>query len=213
MPTTEIAIIPLVDGSNINDANNGAAIAVKECFDTVSEQADGVQQYYLGMQIEDPSMLVAMIDWDNAEKHQAWMKHPEYGPVNERIGAIFAAAGKVLHADFFPSGHLDKTIAAPVTEIALFYFDGAPPEDYIVGFVKALSILDKENDIISAAAGITHEELEYEGVKGKAAVVIFGWTSVDAHVAFRQTQTYKDNIGVLMRTAKKFEVKHVNFRK
>jgi hypothetical protein len=45
-----------------------------------------------------------------------------------------------------------------------------------------------------------------------AAATIFvgaiGWESVDAHIAFRDTATFKDNVALLRRGAKKIQMVH-----
>ncbi len=61
--------------------------------------------------------------------------------------------------------------------------------------------------VLGAAAGLSHEELESEGVKGTAAMLLIGWESVDAHMAFQRTQLFKDSVGLLPVTeAKRVEM-------
>lgn len=117
------------------------------------------------------------------------------------------------HADFKPAGALGKTFSAPVTEFATFYFDGGPPSDYMEGVEKLGKMLDdqKPEGYLGWAGGVTYEELEKEGVKGKAGVLTIGWQSVDAHMAFRETQMFKDNIHLLRSNSKKIVMQHVQF--
>ena len=61
------------------------------------------------------------------------------------------------------------------------------------------------------SAGVTYEEIEKEGVKGKAVVVAIGWQSVDVHMAFRKTEAFSKNIHLLRSTAKSIDMKHVVF--
>jgi hypothetical protein len=121
----------------------------------------------------------------------------------------------IHHVDFSPSdGALSKAFSAPVTEIATFYCDPEPIADWMSNAAKAAEWLDEqpaEAGYIggSAAWGITHEVVEREGVKGKAGVVVIGWTSREAHVAFRGTQTFGENIGLLRGEARGIEMHHV----
>ena len=117
------------------------------------------------------------------------------------------------HADFKPEGSLNKTFSAPVTEIAVFGFEGNPPEGYIDEVTKFGKILDEEKfeGYLGSSIGVTYEDLERDGVKGKAAVLAIGWQSVDVHMAFRESQTFKDNIHLLRSSAKSIDMNHVAF--
>ncbi|KAK1059663.1 hypothetical protein LTR12_002051 [Friedmanniomyces endolithicus] len=97
---------------------------------------------------------------------------------------------KPYHVDFRPFTAFIRATEAPVTEVATFYFEGSAP----------------------TAAGLSHEELESEGVKGTAAMLLIGWESVDAHMAFQRTQLFKDSVGLLPVTeAKRVEMHHTSF--
>lgn len=48
MPTTEIATVPLVSGSDIGDPNNQSAVVIKDAYDTISKQ-EGFQGLRFGM--------------------------------------------------------------------------------------------------------------------------------------------------------------------
>ena len=60
MPTTEIAILPLLPGAEIGDPNNPAAAVIKNSGDTLSK-TDGVQMVQFGMQVENPNQFQMMI--------------------------------------------------------------------------------------------------------------------------------------------------------
>lgn len=118
----------------------------------------------------------------------------------------------IHHVDFQPPSALPKALSAPVTEIATFYCSPAPGSDWLSNAAKAAEWLEKEASsagYTGTAYGITHEEVEYKGVKGKAGVVIIGWKSKEAHMEFRETQTFKENIGLLRGEAKAIEMHHV----
>jgi hypothetical protein len=112
-----------------------------------------------------------------------------------------------------PSPHQQQRYLVPLysagmsladsNQLATFYFDGSPPSSYIDDVAKFDKELQKADGYLGYAVGITHETVEHEGVKGKAAVLAIGWNSVDAHMAFRETQAFKDNIGLLRSESKK----------
>ncbi|KAL1747082.1 hypothetical protein HDZ31DRAFT_80776 [Schizophyllum fasciatum] len=210
MPCTEVSVLPLVAGSDLRDPSNPTAIVLKDCFDIVGRQ-NGFQQYFLGQTIEDAGKLVGFLDWDKVEDHLAWKEHPEYAGVGELISPIFPGGGRVFHVDFTPHEEFIKAIKAPVTEVSTYYFEDGPPADYLDKLFSLRPVVEKVDGIIASAAGITYEELEYEGVKGKAVVLVAGWQSAETHAAFKETAAYKENAALLQRSAKKQEVYHVAF--
>ncbi|SMY28711.1 unnamed protein product [Zymoseptoria tritici ST99CH_1A5] len=212
MPTTEIFIAALKPGSNIGDPSNEAAQTLKSVGDTLI-QTDGVQDIHFGMQVESPNTLQLLVTWDKLDSHKTFMSTPTYKPFVDRILALIDGAPSMIHTDLEPAASVAPALAAPVTEIATFYFGGEAPEDYISGVHKFRDILEKEKSdgYLGAAIGLTVEEVEREGHKGKGAVLVIGWESVEKHMAFRETGTFKENIGLLRNGAKTLEMHHVPF--
>ncbi|KAK3067256.1 hypothetical protein LTR53_015975 [Teratosphaeriaceae sp. CCFEE 6253] len=208
MPTTEIAVFPLKAGTDITDGP--AASVVKDTFDTL-RTIDGMQQINFGTHMEDPTQMQLMVTWDDIKNHQDFIKTDTYGPFLNRFLSLVDGDVSMMHADFKPEGALLKAFSAPATEIATFYFDGEPPADYLENVGKLGPVLEGVDGFLGSAVGITHETLEKEGVKGKAAVLAVGWQSKEAHMAFRDTQEFKDNIHLLRGTSKKITMWHVQF--
>lgn len=66
--------------------------------------------------------------------------------------------------------------------------------------------------MIAIAAGITHEEVEYEGVRGRAAVLVLGWESLEKHtVDFVGSAVYRDTIPAVRSESRAVEMRHVRF--
>lgn len=142
------------------------------------------------------------------------MTSSSYGPFMQRFGQVISDPTTVslTHVDFSSPGNLAKALSAPITEIATFYFDGAPPSDYGSGVEKAEHwIGGVGGGYLGLAWGTTHEEVERDGVKGKAAVVAIGWQSYEAHMAFRGREDFKEKIGLLRSSSKAVEMHHVAF--
>lgn len=154
-----------------------------------------------------------MQDWDAITKHKEFEKTETYGPFLQSFLSIVGGEGGIVHADFKPEGALAKCFSAPITEVVTLYFDGGPPDDYLDDVAKLTAKMKKENiqGVVGAAAGITYEEVEKDGVKGKAAVVLIGWESIDVHMEFRKTDFFKENMGLLRSNAKKITMSHVKF--
>ncbi|TKA71980.1 hypothetical protein B0A55_06992 [Friedmanniomyces simplex] len=196
MPTTEIAIMPLKAGADIGDYESPAASVLNNTFDTLRTM-DGMQQLNFGTQLEGPVEAAAH------DQSVDFMASEAYGPFMQRAGAIVDGEVSIVHADFKPEGALSKAFSAPVTEVATFYFHGEPPSDYVENVGKLDKTLQSVDGYLGYAIGITHETVEKEDVKGKAAVVTIGWQTKEAHMAFRETQAFKDNIHLLRSESKK----------
>ena len=74
--------------------------------------------------------------------------------------------------------------------------------------VKVVS--DNAGDQARTGGGVI-EDVEYEGKKGKGYVGLLGWESVEAHMSFRETQKFKDNIHLLREDTLGMEVHHTKF--
>ena len=211
MPTTEVATIPLTPGTSIGDPSNPGAAVIADVATTLRQQP-GFQKMHFGTSVETPSSLQMLFDWDSLQHHEAFVASDAYQPHLQRCATIMAGPVDIHHVDFEPAGALDTALSAPVTEIATFYCDGEPAGDWTSNAAKAGEWLEREAaaaGYLGIAYGITHEEVEYKGVKGKAAVIAIGWKSVEAHMSFRETQTFKENIGLLRGEAKAIEMHHV----
>lgn len=143
------------------------------------------------------------------------MAQDSYKPFLERFMGIAAGRPDIIHADMVPEGAVAKAFAAPVTEIATFYFGGEAPSDYLDKVLEFGKALEKEQPegYLASGVGITHEEIEKDGHKGKGAVLTIGWTSVDAHMKFRETETFKTGAPVLRNGVKTANVVHVAMMK
>ncbi|KAI9642241.1 hypothetical protein NHQ30_009043 [Ciborinia camelliae] len=78
-------------------------------------------------------------------------------------------------------------------------------EEKIAGF---LGVIDYGEVVEKIAKNKEAGEEE----KGKAVVLMLGWESREAHMAFRETREYKDHIGLLRKGTSGAEMFHVAFK-
>jgi hypothetical protein len=153
-------------------------------------------------------------DWNSVKAHQDFNNTPAYPAFKERFQTFSGGPPRIIHVDFKPEGALDKAITAPVTEVATFVFgpDGVP-SGFGAGVEKFGAAIEAGSipGFLIATYGFALEEVEIDGKKGKAAVLAIGWDSVDAHMQFRETQTFKDNIHFLRDGVAAAEMHHVQF--
>lgn len=120
-----------------------------------------------------------------------------------------AARPTFAHIDF--EGDLAGALKAPVTEVATFYFQGGTPENYLQGVKDFINLCVKETPdqkLYGFATGITQEELERDGVKGRSGVLVVGWESVESHMEFRKTKVFQENRESMRQGAGAIEVHH-----
>lgn len=118
------------------------------------------------------------------------------------------------HVELKPFDDLEQALDCPVTEIATLSFSGEPPAEYLNVFseFRAAAVDEKGCGLLASAGGITQEEVESNGSKGKAAVFVAGWRSVEAHKDFQNTNTFKEHMPKMMHWIDKVDVCYVSFR-
>jgi len=204
---TEIALLKLKPNTNLNDIGHASTVW-QDSLATVLEQ-DGAQRAYWGIAEEDPNMLRLFIDWDSVDAHKKFMSSEAYGPFGEKLMSILDGIEGLYHANMTPhppSAALSDT-TSPATELLTAFF----PKDYsqaqmdkFESDIKKLVQAIEENgaDSYTASAGGWCVEDEVTSPanaehKGKAYFAALGWKSVQHHLDFRNTATFKDNIHLL----------------
>jgi hypothetical protein len=125
------------------------------------------------------------------------MKVPEYTPYVQRLYTILESV-HLHHVLPTPSPPSVFGIA-PVIEFTTFY-EAYP--DFKESAGKFIHACGSPEGFVGFAYGETVEEVGRhaggeEGKKAKAVVLTIGWKSVDAHMKFRETETFKNNIGLM----------------
>ncbi len=158
-------------------------------------------------------------DWDSVQAHKDLIASPTYGPFAKHLMTIIDGHISLSHANFDPHPPSAALSGAPVTERFTVYFSADTPEAKIKSFdenvSKFLKVLKEnaENGFKAVAVGWVVEELDHEGVEGKAKALtgVIGWDSVEAHLKFRETPAFKENAGLLSEGVKAAEIHHVKF--
>jgi hypothetical protein len=138
---------------------------------------------------------VCNIDWDNFECHKRFMDAPEYKPFLEKLNRIFARPPKLVH--FLPTPFPPSILAkAACTEMAMFY---QTSDEFLGSVKKFLECLPGVDGYVGNCFGGVMEEIEKEdgSGKGKAVLLCIGWTGLEKHMAFRETEGFKANVPLL----------------
>ena len=145
------------------------------------------------------------------------MAEPVYGPFGKHLMSIVEGPLTMYHANLNPhppSAAVSST-SSPVTECLTCYFSSQDPsfEKNFDKFVAAVS--EDAEGVKAAAGGWLVEDVEHEkigsGKKGRAFVGFLGWESVEAHMKFRDTDAFNENIHLLREGPVALEVHHTVF--
>lgn len=118
---------------------------------------------------------------------------------------VFERPQFTKHVDFKPFP--PSALKSPVTEIMLAYF----PSDISAEGKEAAServaqFIEKGLNKCADVQAVNHGwgvENDFpvrggeEGHRGNALVALIGWPSIDAHTKFRDTEAFKENVGLL----------------
>lgn len=213
--------MPLQPGVDVDDPSTPIGKVVSDTIATLRQQ-EGYQRIYKGFRVESPNILQVYVDWDSIDSHTKFMGQPYYGPfVKNLLSAVDGEMG-ILHVEFNPhppSAAVGET-SSPVTEVVDHYFvadlsdsEKSAFESNLNKFVKVLE--ENAEGYKGFAGGWIVEEQEHEDMDGKAKVwhSCIGWESVDAHMAFRETKAFEENVYLMRPESKKaVTMHHVKFQ-
>ena len=72
------------------------------------------------------------------------------------------------------------------------------------------AIVDAEG-LVAEAHGWVVEEITYNSMKSNAFVLFMGWDSVEKHMAYRETTSFKESIHLVRDGVRGLEAHHVKF--
>jgi len=100
------------------------------------------------------------------------------------------------HAEFRTP--FSTAAVTPIVEMLTLYFPGDIDQGNVDATLTEFiqTIVDNAKGFLGYTSGWIAEEVEHERVEGKAKAYAgaIGWESLEAHMAYRETQTFKDDI-------------------
>ena len=94
-----------------------------------------------------------------------------------------------------PDGGVSEALSAPVTEVATFYYDEAPPETSFEGAKTLIEALQNDGVKFQGwAFGTTHEVIERDGFRGKKPlkIILIQWTAATLLCGLLGTETFAE---------------------
>jgi len=206
---TEVCYLTLKPGVELE----GSSESAKVWADTIAtwQQQEGYQRLFYGRTLGNPNLLMLMIDWTSQSAHEDFIKTPAYHPFLTHLQTIMESA-HFHHINPTPSPPAILGLA-PVIEFVTFFNIAPSFPANIQNFVDGIR---QPKDYKGWAYGETvedvrkHAEQDKEG-GAKGLVLFLGWETVDAHMAFRQTEVFKQNVGFLREGNQGSELFHVKF--
>ncbi|KAF2704235.1 hypothetical protein K504DRAFT_442302 [Pleomassaria siparia CBS 279.74] len=226
-PVAEIVKLTLREGVDISSSTTTTGggenqDVITEGLKTIRSQP-GCMAVWWGSRIETPGIVQMVIEWETLASHAAFEAQPSYPDFRKSISGLLSAAPEIFHIHLSPSAPFSTPGSAPVTEcVNMLFPKGYSPAAYTSNwksFCTEGAELAKEAR--GAAGAWSIEEVKHEGVwneeengeEGPTFVAFIGWTSVEAHTKFRETDDFAKIIPYLRDGPKGVEVCHVAFKK
>ncbi|KAK8023813.1 hypothetical protein PG993_011879 [Apiospora rasikravindrae] len=213
-PVTELVDFALPPSADLESAFPAAV--------TTLTQQPGCRGARYSRHHEDAAKLTLYVDWDSVAAHEAFCaKSDIYSPFFASLAPLSTTAPSPYHVAFNPpaTGVLD---VAPAVEVLHLHFPadyGAEKQEVVlktIGEFFAISekAAGKEGmDLLvgTPAVGWAVEEREFKEDKGRVLVVMIGWKSVEAHMQYRDTDAFRESIGMIrgLEAMKGISVYHV----
>ncbi|KAL4732722.1 hypothetical protein ACLX1H_001741 [Fusarium chlamydosporum] len=204
---TEFAYVTLNEGVNMFD-DSAAAKTCQNVIETALKQP-GARRVYTGTEVEDPSRLWLFLDWDTLEDHENYPKSADHGPIIESLKPLVSfekSINKHVTLNPFPPEDVLDRARSPVTEVLVAFF----PSDYSVASRAAATRRLEQFAGQALKASPDWRGISYgwsvendvpirgdESNSGSMLVAFIGWPSLEAHQKFRETDDFKQNIGLL----------------
>ncbi|KAJ0375681.1 hypothetical protein COL26b_006188 [Colletotrichum chrysophilum] len=222
MGFTEFSYFASKSGAPFPDPDTPEGKDIKHMLETAAAQP-GAGRIYWGHAVEKPHRQWLFLDWDSVEEHLAYRTTPGHDVVAKSMSSYLDwTDGYIKHIVTKP---WPPTILAeaPVTEVLTLFFPAELEEPAKEDLSKQLEVfkvkaLDTSSDSKGIAYGWSKEnDVPITGEDGKAGnllVAFIGWPSVEAHLKFRETEAFRDNIGLLreMKGIVKLGIFHVACR-
>ncbi|KAK7546698.1 hypothetical protein IWX49DRAFT_421124 [Phyllosticta citricarpa] len=216
---TENAIIPLRPGVDLESADSPDAQAWRQTLAILAEQP-GCVRLATGRQVENPDVMQMLVEWTSVQDHANFMAAPAYEPFFNNIKSIMSPTAAPILTHHTLSTSSSSLTSAPVTELVSFYFPPSfaeatwetPLQSFASAAAQHAQGLRGSAHGWSVESDVEHASLTEVGGKGKVCLLVVGWESIDAHMAYRHKDAFRETIGGLRALASGVEMHHVVFK-
>ena len=207
-PVTSIVILPLKEGVDTQQLSIPASDlhrSMHNLMDTILA-APGVRTIYWSVEVENPSRLRLLAEWDRGHEHVMSQTIP--ADKSTQFGQYLSGEPVEYHVTFSSPPDILGNEHTGATELLTVYFPADLSQELkddfhnrMVKLGEAIKSGAKPGQYTGSVGGWTVEkEVPFHDGSGEglAYICLIGWESVEAHMDFRGTQAFKDNIGLLL---------------
>ena len=207
-PVTSIFSLALkegIDAQQLSDPSSDAGRSMHQLLESILS-APGARQIYWSVEVENPSNLRLFAEWDLEHADVVSQTIPTDG--SNQFGQFASGEPVEFHVTFASPPDLLGNEKTGATEFITFFFPSdLSPElkddfhDRMVKLGAAVNDNGTPGQYTGSVGGWSVEkEVPFHDGSGEglAYVLFIGWASVQAHMDFRGTQAFKDNIGLIL---------------
>lgn len=206
-----IATIPLKSDIVINDKSSKLHQTVGEIHAMLKQQ-NGFRSGYYGTEVENPSILQLVIDWDNDDYRKSFERSPARVSMSKNFDSISSGPWQLYH--FYPTPSQTSIFgSAPIVEMVTFYNVQPYYISNIEKFIAGAFAGDVEGNLGHIFGPVVEQIEKLEGgSKGPAVMACYGWAFQGAHVKFFQSDACKQYMSYVMDGAESFEFHQTIFK-
>ncbi|PVH93542.1 hypothetical protein DM02DRAFT_603839 [Periconia macrospinosa] len=221
MTITEVGRMTIKPGIDVTDETTSEGQILTGIWNSLIAAPGGPLRIFWGTEVENPLKLWAFFDWDSVEDHEQFAS--SHGvELTKDFPKILTDGEFTKHIAVQP--YPPDVLRSPVTEVMLAYFptsiqqatkdaNTARFKEFAEKGLRACASLQG----LSYGWGIENDfpVRDAEGEqKGTVFTALIGWPSVEAHMEFRETDAFKENIHLArgMEEMVKVGMFHVKFK-
>ncbi|KAF2500200.1 hypothetical protein BU16DRAFT_523012 [Lophium mytilinum] len=205
----EKVTLPLKAGIDLGSGEYKTAL--ESALKALSE-AEGAQKVFWGTQVEHPEVLELSVDWRQASDFQTFINSAAYPGFRTTLGTIVGGPPKINILSRFQGEAFSTAVSVPIAEVVTLTYPASISEDDAnASFAKFKSFGDKADGALALVGGWSVEEVPPAEGDAKVFVGVIGWESLDAHMAFRTTEVFKEAVEALRAGSEGIEMHHVKF--
>lgn len=216
MTVTEI--IQFTTNNLLNEQTNTDSTA--DDASTALKAAKGPEQYVFGKHIQDQNAVQITSEWEGVQDYTNFKDTPEFKNFVGSVHSSYGEPQEVYHVGLNRSAFgPDGPATANVVEYAQSYFPAprVTPEfkqQIEEDFLRFDEIVKREvKGDLGLAFGWTLEELEHEGIEGKAKsfIILRGWESMERFEQLVKSDAFKEAGPILFAWKAPFKMVSVCF--
>ncbi|KAK1637959.1 hypothetical protein BDP81DRAFT_426242 [Colletotrichum phormii] len=199
MIVTELGAMGVKPGLNIMDESTPEGQIFMGVYRKIIAAPGAPHRLYLGLELEDPTMVWGFFDWDSIEDHEKFAK--EYGvELCKDLPKVLTYGEFCKHITATPT--FPDALKSVATDVfVIYYASNITPEAKDAATARLQEILKEgfeqvhEATVTSYGWGV-QDDFPVKGgdpnQTGSILTAFVGWSNLEANKTFHQSQTYKE---------------------